>query len=121
MPARAWLKGASRRCVANRYGGISSTLGDEDRNMCEHFIVDWQESDEDKPVTSFVSVRMQGRKAGLYRIKEVMREGVLLSHGAISFPVGTRLDIEEMHGIVPGARQSGRVVANDQRGVSLAW
>jgi hypothetical protein len=89
--------------------------------MCEHYVVDWQEDDASSPVTSFVSVRMQGRKAGLYRIKQVMQEGILLSHGAISFPVGTRLDIEECHGSVPGARPSGRVVANDQRGVCLAW
>ena len=89
--------------------------------MCENFIVDWQEADQSKPDTSFVSVRMRGHKAGMYRVKQVMQEGVLLSHGAISFPVGTRLDIEDFHGFVPGARQSGRVVANDQRGVSLAW
>jgi hypothetical protein len=89
--------------------------------MCEHFVVDWQEANADKSVFSFVSIRMHGRKAGLYRIKQVMQEGILLSHGAISFPVGTRLDIEDLHGFVPGARSSGRVIANDQRGISLAW
>ncbi len=89
--------------------------------MSENYVVDWQVADACKPVASFIAVSMQGRKAGLYRIKQVMQEGVLLFHGAISFPVGTRLEIEVSHGIVPGVRPSGRVVANDQRGVSLAW
>jgi len=89
--------------------------------MFERFIVDWQEADDNNSVGSLVSVRMQGRKAGLYRVKQVMREGMLLSHGAISFPVGTHLDIEDLQGIVPNTLQSMQVVANDPRGVSLAW
>lgn len=89
--------------------------------MCEHFIVDWQETDEDKALDPLVSVRMQGRKAGLYRIKQVMREGMLLSHGAISFPVGTRLDIEDIQEIAPAMRHSAQVVANDGQGVHLTW
>ncbi len=89
--------------------------------MCEHFIVDWQESSESKPVCAYVSVRMQGRKAGLYRVKQVMHTGMLLSHGAISFPVGTRLDIDDPQSNLPGARQCAQVVANDQSGLSLAW
>lgn len=90
--------------------------------MCEHFIVDWQEGNADKSAASFVSIRMQGRKAGLYRVKQVRREGMLLSHGAIRFPVGTKLDVEDIQGIVPGSPETAaRVVANDQRGLSLAW
>jgi hypothetical protein len=89
--------------------------------MSRRFIVDWQETDEGNPASLFVSVRMQGRKAGLYRVKQVMQEGMLLSHGAISFPVGTRLDIEDMDGMMPAARQNVQVVANDQRGMSLSW
>jgi hypothetical protein len=89
--------------------------------MNQSFVVDWQNADEVKPVSAFVSVRMRGRKAGLYRVKKMMQEGVLLSHGAISFPVGTQLDIEGLHGIPFGAQEHARVVANDQHGVRLAW
>jgi len=89
--------------------------------MRESFVVDWQEAAEDKPAGAYVSVRMQGRKAGLYRVKQVRQEGMLLSHGAISFPVGTQLEIEDHRGIAPGTQQSAQVVANDQCGLSLAW
>lgn len=85
--------------------------------MYENWIVDWQAS----PSNSFVSLRMQGRKAGLYRVKSVMSKEMLLSHGAISFPVGTELDVEDVLGIVPGAPNHVQVVVNDQSGLRLAW
>ena len=90
--------------------------------MSEGFVVDWQDAEEtaaaEKPV---VSVLMQGRKAGLYRVLQVMREGMLLSHGAISFPVGTRLDIDGAWQSWSGGQRSYQVVANDPHGVRLAW
>ncbi len=90
--------------------------------MSEGFVVDWQETEETataaKPV---VSVLMQGRKAGLYRVLQVMREGMLLSHGAISFPVGTRLDIDGTLHSTAGGQRSYQVVSNDPHGVRLAW
>ncbi|NTV94685.1 MAG: hypothetical protein HGA75_04625 [Thiobacillus sp.] len=90
--------------------------------MVESFVVEWPVIGETmKPEDALVAVRMSGRRAGLYRVKQVMREGLLLSHGAISFPVGTQLDIEQVHDAIPGVSQSARVVANDQSGVSLAW
>ena len=90
--------------------------------MREQFIVDWQISEAVRPAASFVSLRMQGRRAGLYRVRALMPEGILLSHGAISFPVGTRLDVEDVLGIVPGKPVNrARVVANDPSGVRLAW
>lgn len=90
--------------------------------MCEHFVVDWQTGEIPKPVASFVSLRMQGRRAGLYRVQAMMPKGMLLSHGAISFPVGTRLEVEDVLGIVVDRpRNPARVVANDLRGVKLAW
>jgi hypothetical protein len=47
---------------------------------------------------------------------------MLLSHGAISFPVGTRLEVEDVMGIVADKPlHPARVVANDQSGVKLAW
>jgi len=90
--------------------------------MGEHFIVDWQTDEAVRPAASFVSLRMQGRRAGLYRVQAVMSKGMLLSHGAISFPVGTWLDVEDVLGIVPGRLiNHARVVANDPRGVRLVW
>lgn len=89
--------------------------------MSENFIVDWQGSDLEQTVGSVVSVRLQGRKAGLYRIKQVLPEGMLLSQGAISFPVGTHLDIDGLLTPTPGAQASLRVVANEPGGLSLAW
>lgn len=92
--------------------------------MSEHFIVDWQDCETLSPVVPavpFVSLRMRGRKAGLYRVRAIMSEGMLLSHGAISFPVGTCLDVEDVLGIVAGDAGQARGVANDPRGVELAW
>lgn len=89
--------------------------------MNKNFIVDWQTGMSDQPVGSFVSLLMNGRRAGLYRVKAVLSEGLLLSQGAISFPVGTHLDIEDVQGIVPGGPNHVRVVVNDQGGLRLAW
>lgn len=87
--------------------------------MSANFIVDWQGSDSEQTIGAVVSVRLHGRKAGLYRVKQVMPDGMLLSQGAISFPVGTHLDIDGLP--VPGAQASLRVVANEPSGLSLAW
>lgn len=90
--------------------------------MRQQFIVDWQINEAANPAASFVSLRMQGRRAGLYRVRAMLPKGMLLSHGAISFPVGTRLDVEDVLGIVPDcASNQARVVSNDQRGFRLAW
>jgi hypothetical protein len=85
-----------------------------------NYVVDWQQTNE-KTVGSLVSVRLAGRKAGIYRVKRVMPEGMLLSHGAISFPVGTQLDVEDIEGGTRGRRQHVRVMANDRQGLCLAW
>lgn len=89
--------------------------------MSENFVMDWQLADEAKPCGSLVTIRMWGRKAGLYRVKEIMQEGILLFHGAISFPVGTRLEIDELQHLVQKTQGNLRVVANDSDGLSLAW
>jgi hypothetical protein len=89
--------------------------------MSECFIVDWPVTGEASKPPSIVAVRMQGRQAGLYRVKQVMQEGLQLSHGAISFPVGTALDVEDVRGQITGIRHSAWVTANDQTGLSLSW
>lgn len=88
--------------------------------MSRSYVVDWQQGEE-KVVGGLVSVRLRGRAAGLYRIKRVQPGGMLLSHGAISFPVGTQLDIEVPHTTSPRGWRHARVVANDGRGVDLVW
>lgn len=89
--------------------------------MGEDFIVEWQVTDGLRWPVELVSVRLRGRKAGLYRVKQVRRDGLVLSQGAISFPVGTQLEIDEFQRLVPHGGQHLRVVANDQQGLSLAW
>lgn len=90
--------------------------------MSEQFIVDWQSGDAVCPAASLVSLRMHGRGAGLYRVRSANPREMLLSHGAISFPVGTHLEVEDVPGT--GADKPlhpARVVANDRSGVRLAW
>lgn len=88
--------------------------------MSQSYVVDWQQG-EDRFVGGLVSVRLRGRAAGLYRVKRMQPDGVLLSHGAISFPVGTQLDIEVALTTSPRSWRHARVIANDARGVDLAW
>ncbi len=88
--------------------------------MSRSYVVDWQQGEE-KVVGGLVSVRLRGRAAGLYRIKRVQPGGVLLSHGAISFPVGTQLDIDVPQAASPQGWRHARVIANDARGVDVAW
>ncbi len=90
--------------------------------MSEQFIVDWQDCDDVFPAASFVSLRMHGRGAGLYRVRSANPKEMLLSHGAISFPIGTSLEVEDVLGIVADRPMyPARVVANDRSGVRLAW
>lgn len=71
-----------------------------------------------------VAIRHLGRKIGLYRVRRVEEGHIVLSHGGISFPVGTRLLVEDFQGLVHGAPARclpARVVANDLNGLCLAW
>lgn len=71
-----------------------------------------------------VGIRHRGRKVGLYRVRKVKEGMVVLSHGVISFPVGTRLVLEDFQGLIPGAPRgclSTLVVGNDLNGISLTW
>lgn len=72
-----------------------------------------------------VAVRYGGHRIGLYQVKQVGEAGMLLNHGGISFPVGTRLDVEEdLQPIAPDAipsLRSATVVGNTPSGLRLAW
>ncbi len=64
------------------------------------------------------------RNYGLYRVKQVETRSMLLSHGAISFPVGTHLDIEDFKYEEPNHppfNQRATVVENGHDGIRLVW
>jgi hypothetical protein len=49
---------------------------------------------------------------------------IVLNHGAISFPVGTLLDVVDFLRLIPqvaSSRLSTTVVENDPGGIQLAW
>lgn len=64
------------------------------------------------------------RNYGLYRGKQVEIRAMLLSHGAISFPVGTHMDIEDFKYEEPNRTsfsQRATVIENGHNGIRLAW
>lgn len=71
-----------------------------------------------------VNVWYGGRSIGLYRVRAVDDRAMVLKHGAISFPVGTALDVVDFQNLVPNGaafRLSTTVVENDRSGIRLAW
>lgn len=71
-----------------------------------------------------VNVWYGGHSIGLYRVKQVDDQAMVLNHGAISFPVGTPLDVVDFQHLVPNSavpRLSATVVDNDRNGIRLAW
>jgi hypothetical protein len=71
-----------------------------------------------------VAVSDGGRNYGLYRVKQVEARTIVLGHGAISFPVGTHLDVEDFKYQVPNSasfRQRTTVVENGRDGIRLVW
>jgi hypothetical protein len=72
-----------------------------------------------------VNVWYDGRSIGLYRVNKVKAEErvMVLNHGAISFPVGTLLDVVDFQRLIPqaAARLSTTVVGNNPGGIQLAW
>jgi len=71
-----------------------------------------------------VNVWYRGRSIGLYRVRQVHERAMVLKHGAISFPVGTPLDVVDFQSLVPNSasfRLSATVVENDREGIRLAW
>ncbi len=71
-----------------------------------------------------VNVWYGGRSIGLYRVNRVDERALVLNHGGISFPVGTRLDVVDFQHLVPNGastRLSTRVVDNNRSGIRLAW
>lgn len=71
-----------------------------------------------------VTVWYNGHSIGLYRVKQVDGRAMVLRHGAISFPVGTLLDVVDFQHLLPLpaiSRLNATVVDNNQNGIRLAW
>lgn len=71
-----------------------------------------------------VAISNDGRSYGLYRVKQVDARTMVLGHGAISFPVGTHLDVEDFKYLVPNPtsfHQRATVVENGRDGIRLVW
>lgn len=71
-----------------------------------------------------VSVSDGSRYYGLYRVKQIEARTIVLGHGALSFPVGTHLDIEDFKYQTPNPasfRQRTTVVENGRDGMRLIW
>ena len=64
------------------------------------------------------------RSYGLYRVKQTDERTMVIVHGAISFPVGMHVDIEDFKYQVPTTaafRQRATVVENSHNGIRLVW
>ena len=71
-----------------------------------------------------VNVWYGGQSIGLYRVKQVDERAMVLKHGAISFPVGTPLDVVDFQLLIPNSaslRVSTTVVDNNLHGIRLVW
>lgn len=71
-----------------------------------------------------VAISDGDRNYGLYRVKQVEARTLVLGHGAISFPVGMHLDVEDFKYLGPNPasfRQRTTVVENGRDGIRLVW
>ncbi len=89
----------------------------------DEFVVDWFMSNDDLRSDAAVAVLHKSKKIGLYRVKQVGTDSMTLSHGGISFPVGTQLEVEDYQRLVPSSLGplTAKVVQNDQQGIHIAW
>lgn len=89
----------------------------------EQFVVDWQDMGDQAPIRPFVALRMRGQDMGLYRVKAVGGKRMLLAGKDTDLPVGARLEVGDVQGLIPNLPASlvAQVVASDRAGVSLAW
>ena len=92
-------------------------------NQTDPYIVDWPVSEHDLSPNAAVCVSTESRVVGLYRVRQLGTGTMTLSHGGISFPVGTQLVVEDFQKLLPTkmGTVSARVIGNDTRGIQLAW
>lgn len=73
---------------------------------------------------TIVAISDGNRNFGLYRVKHAEARTLVLGHGAISFPIGTHLDVEDFKYQTPtqaSFQQRATVVSNDRAGIRLVW
>lgn len=73
---------------------------------------------------TIVAISDGARSFGLYRVKQIDQRTMVLSHGAISFPVGTLLDVEDYQYCPPNPasfHQRATVTENNHEGIRLVW
>jgi len=87
------------------------------------YIADWFMPNDELRTDAIVAVAHRSKKVGLYKVKGVGRGTMTLSHGGISFPVGTQLVVDDFQKLVPNASKllSVRVVENNRQGIQIAW
>ena len=87
------------------------------------YVTDWFMPRNNLPTDAMVAVAHKSRKVGLYRVKDVGRGTMTLSHGGISFPVGTQIVVDDFQKLVPNELKpiSARVVENNRQGILITW
>lgn len=87
------------------------------------FVVDWPVIDERSPIRLYVSLRAQGRSLGLYKVKQYTARRMVVAQNDTPLTVGAQLEVGDVQGLLPDLPSflMAKVVASDQRDVSLAW
>ena len=87
------------------------------------YVTDWFMPSDDVRTDAIVAVAYKSKKVGLYRVKDVGRGSMTLSHGGISFPVGSQLVVDDFQHVVPNAVKpfSAMVVENNRLGIQITW
>jgi hypothetical protein len=88
-----------------------------------NFVCDWSLPIHVLPSGAIVGVAHKSRQIGLYRVKALGMDTMTLSHGGISFPIGTHLVVDDFQKLVPAACRplSVKVVNNNRHGMQIAW
>ena len=69
-----------------------------------------------------VNMRYQGHAVGLYGIREVGSNTLVLHPGPTCLPVGTQVVLEDLFGLIPGIHPSmvpATIIKNGARGLTL--
>jgi hypothetical protein len=88
-----------------------------------NFVCDWSLPSLVLPEGAIVGVAHKQKRIGLYRVKAIGMDTMTLSHGGISFPVGTSLVVDDFQKLMPDASRplSVKVVNNNRHGIQIAW
>ncbi|MGA7180891.1 MAG: hypothetical protein WBX11_15085 [Thiobacillaceae bacterium] len=92
-------------------------------NSHADYVTDWFMPNDDLRSDAIVAVAHKSKKIGLYKVKGVGNGTMTLSHGGISFPVGTQLVVDDFLKLVPSAAKPlcVKVVKNNAQGIQIVW